>query len=303
MHHRKISALFIVGVPRSGTTLLRLMIDSHPEVAVPPETHFLPSLMNQCPRSDKPAERFIQILTSSPRWPDWHVDQNALENAVKKLTPFSLDRAVQAFYRLYAARFGKTRWGDKTPGYLMHMKAIQQLLPEARFIHVIRDGRDVCLSIRDLWWGPDTVEQAALWWKKRIELAGKQARALPHYKEVFFEDLVCEPEKTLKQICAFTGIDWDPAMLKYYATADRRIQELDHEVRQGDIKISPARRRAIFSKVSSPPDMSRVHRWQTELSSEAHAVFLENAADMLRKLGYPLERRSVAQERKKGITV
>jgi len=61
---------------------------------------------------------------------------------LQKITPFHVDAAIRCFYRLYAAQLGKERWGDKTPSYGRHMRAIEQVLPEACFIHIIRDGRD-----------------------------------------------------------------------------------------------------------------------------------------------------------------
>ena len=74
---------------------------------------------------------------------------------------FDLGEALRAFYGVYAGRFGKWRWGDKTTNYVRQMSLIHDLLPETRFVHIIRDGRDVALSTRDLWFGPDSVEEAA----------------------------------------------------------------------------------------------------------------------------------------------
>ena len=82
---------------------------------------------------------------------DFGIDVDALGDAIRPAGPFDLTRALRTFYRLYAEKFGKSRWGDKTPMYFASMGAVQRVLPEARFIHVIRDGRDVALSIKDLW--------------------------------------------------------------------------------------------------------------------------------------------------------
>ena len=83
--------------------------------------------------------------------------------------------AIRAFYLLYAEREGKTRYGDKTPGYVKEMRRIQRVLPEARFIHIIRDGRDVSLSHMRMNWGPETYEQSARLWRNRIRKARKMA--------------------------------------------------------------------------------------------------------------------------------
>jgi hypothetical protein len=112
-----------------------------------------------------------------------------------------------------------------------------------------------------------------------------------NYMEVFFEDLVRAPERTLRELCSFIDLEWHPGMLRYYKEAGRRIGELDHEVViGGEVKVSAEKRRAIFAQVSSPPNAERTCRWMRELSDAEHGVFLDKAGDMLEELGYPLER-------------
>src|SRR4029434_6926754 len=137
-------APFIVGVPRSGTTLLRIMLDAHPQLAIPPETGFLSRLV-RLPwlwAAGLGRRRLLTIITRAESWPDFHLDAHALAEALDAVKPFTLADGLRAFYRLYAARFNKSLWGDKTPLYGRHAYSIARLLPEARFIHLIRDGRD-----------------------------------------------------------------------------------------------------------------------------------------------------------------
>ena len=152
---------FIVGVGRSGTTLLRLMLDAHPDLAIPGETHFLLDLLAQ--NENGPArDRIFRAMIEAPTWPNLAVSESTFKAALDEVEPFSVPDAIRTFYRLYAQRFGKDRWGDKTPPYRSCMTGIQQLLPEAYFIHIIRDGRDVALSYRGLWFGPgDGIEAQA----------------------------------------------------------------------------------------------------------------------------------------------
>jgi len=277
---------FIVGVPRSGTTLLRLMLDSHPDLCIPPETHFIPGLVQACVKQNT-AQKFIQSLLSHPRWPDFHLDQTVLIQTVLQLNPFTVEQGIKVFYDLYAEKSGKTRWGDKTPGYMMHMNQIEKLIPGVRFIHVIRDGRDVFLSVRDLWWGPNTADAAADLWKKSIQQARSQARGLQHYLEIHFEALVAETEPVLKQICDFIQLDYTPGMLQYHLRADQRLQELDREVLAPDgRKISSFQRKAIFEQVRCKPNLSRTRRWEHGMSAPEKAIFLDVAGDMLQDLGY-----------------
>ena len=115
--------------------------------------------------------------------------------------------------RLYAEKQGKpgARWGDKTPGYIKSMREIQVYLPEARFIHLIRDGRDVALSVLKQDWGPQTIEAAAEKWRSRVLRGRSQQPYLGFYMEVKFEDLVLHTERELRRICEFIELDFDPA--------------------------------------------------------------------------------------------
>src|SRR5512145_1853257 len=158
----------IVGVPRSGTTLLRMMIDAHPAVAIPPETGFLPALADLDPASGS-SDAAWQIITGFHTWPDFQLDPAVLRTTLDRLSPASPADAARAFYRLYAQRHGKARWGDKTPTYGTQLDRIASLLPEAHFIHLIRDGRDVMVSARNLWFRPgDTIEAHAMDWAGRL---------------------------------------------------------------------------------------------------------------------------------------
>src|SRR5689334_4978208 len=139
------TAPFIVGLSRSGTTLLRLMLDAHPELAIPPETHFIPEGAKACQEPGAPRAASLKGFPSTSTWSDFHLAADMLEARIASIEPFDLSDALRAFYGLYAERFGKRRWGDKT-NHLWNLKLIQSLLPEARFIHIVRDGRDVALS-------------------------------------------------------------------------------------------------------------------------------------------------------------
>ena len=145
-------APFIVGAPRSGTTLLRLMLDAHPELAIPPETYFIPKAVKNWQLAEKrrrrgedPVQAFYDTVTGHTRWKDFHLDAEAFKHRLDQERPDEVGDAVRAFYGLYVDKVGKPRWGDKTPFYVRRMKQIQDVIPEARFVHLIRDGRAVTL--------------------------------------------------------------------------------------------------------------------------------------------------------------
>lgn len=281
---------FIVGVGRSGTTLLRLMLDAHPELAIPPETHFIPGAAAAANElSSDPHRAFLRALMSDQVWKDHCLDESILEQRVYEIRPFDLSEALRTFYDLYREKFQKPRWGDKTPRYLLHMTLIQSLLPEARFIHLIRDGRDVALSLLGVWFGPKTIEEAAHWWKSWIQQARTQATELPHYVEIRYEDLVLDTSPTLKTVSTFIDLPWDNCMLDYHLTAEQRLEEKNRDILTADSKLIPASERiAIHSYTTQPPQAHRLSRWKTEMSASDRKIFESVAGDVLQDLGYDL---------------
>ena len=284
-------APFVVGVTRSGTTLLRLMLDAHGDLAVPPETHFLPEAIDAFKGGEMTPERFVAVVSAHRRWPDFQLDPRELHARVEALEePLRPGPCVRAFYRLYAEQAGKRRWGDKTPGYLRKMGLIGRTLPEARFIHLIRDGRDVAVSITGLHFGPDTVREAAQRWVKRVRVAREQAERVEHYLEVRYEDLVEDAEPTLRRICEYVELPWDPAMLDYHQRAPDRLQEITRDLPRsgGEDEVIPAAQRVgIHALAAQPPQADRVGRWRTEMDPADQAVFVETAGELLAELGYP----------------
>ncbi len=276
----------IVGVPRSGTTLLRMMLDAHSELAVPPETGFLPALADLEPDSDAATSAW-SIITGFHTWPDFQLDADALRTALER-GPCSPADAARTFYRLYAERFGKARWGDKTPTYGSELDRISSLLPEARYVHIIRDGRDVMLSVRELWFRPgETVEACAEDWARRLAQTLELGARARHYFEVRYEHLIAAPEETLRTICAFLDLRFEPAMLSYHRRAAARLDE--HQARyaaDGTLVISKAERVRNQRFVTEPPRLDRVERWRKELTPDELRRFDAVAGEWLARLGY-----------------
>lgn len=290
-------APFVVGAPRSGTTMLRLMLDAHRDLAIPPETYFITKAAKRWHRP-RPALRqrdrvevHLETVTEHRRWPDFHLDADAYRERVRAVRPETLGDAVREFYAMYAEKVGKPRWGDKTPFYVRKMDVIQEALPEARFIHLIRDGRAVALSIKDLWFGPDTIEGCAEFWVERIDEARELARRIDHYIEVRYEDLVRDPEPQLRRIAEFCELPWDERMVRYYEHVDERIaiETPPEEVAPDGRVVSTEERKKIMENVSRPPDPTRIDRWKTDMAAEDRAKFEAIAAPRLRELAYPVD--------------
>ena len=115
------------------------------------------------------------------------------------IDPFTVSDGFRLFYRMYAQRFGKPRGGDKTPMHCRHLRTIERLLPEARFVHIIRDGRDAAVSLRRQWFSPGhDIQTQARYWRDNVLLARQQAAGCRHYLELRYEDLVRAPEAALR---------------------------------------------------------------------------------------------------------
>lgn len=288
-------APFIVGVGRSGTTMLRLMLDAHPDLAIPPETHFVPELIEAIEAGAGPAKA-VEVMQSVRQWGDMQMEPDELRERFEALESWDATAALRCFYDIYRDRHRKQRWGEKTPAYVRKMRLISATLPEARFIHVIRDGRDVALSRwkRTLEEGKRApAGQVGEGWQRRIRRAQKQGSRLPHYLELRYEDLVTDTEPTLRRICEFIELPWDAVMLRYYERAAERMAEMARDLPAADGKPTRpgAERMQAHALTQKPPDPSAMYRWRERMSAEDVAAFEAAAGDLLAELGYELTTR------------
>jgi hypothetical protein len=236
---------FVVGCGRSGTTLLAAMLDSHPDLAVPAEAGGL--VLQFChglaagdrpdrlewPEVEPPGDPYdeatlrsmVDELSASWRYRAWGLDSRAVVSSARVAAAATRVDVVRAAYATYAAGQGKTRFGDKTPAHGLHMVRLAELLPEAVFVHAIRDGRDVALSIVDMSWGPDDVAGAAVHWADRVTRIRTAGRSLGprRYLEVSYEELLADPATVLGRICSLAGLAYHPAMLDFAPAAGRQL--------------------------------------------------------------------------------
>lgn len=290
-------APFIVGVGRSGTTLLRLMLDAHPMMAIPPETQFMRKVMRRARRGQTSVGEMLEVMTANRRWDDFGIDESRLRERLAALEPLTPGDVMRAFYRTYADKVGKPRWGDKSTAYLTEMTRIEEALPEAHFLHIIRDARDVALSQMAAYFGAQTPEEAAEKWVRRVSQGRRRGAKLAHYMEVHYEALVGDPEPVLRGVCRFLALPWDPAVMTYHERADERLQELNHRFsrRQGRPAVSGERRLALHALTSRPPQPSRAGRWRTEMPVDQQRAVERIAGELLTELGYPVGELSPAE--------
>ena len=276
---------FVVGTGRCGTTLLRVMLDAHPLLAIPPESYFIPVAADACAdAADGPegaaAEAFLETVRRSRNWDTFGIDADALARRIAAIEPFDLSSAIRAVYALYAEQFGKTRWGDKTPDYHAQMQLIERLLPEARFIHLIRDGRDVALSAMPLMkrrLENPSVLDGARWWALRLRNAQREGQGVGHYLEIRYEELVRSPEPTLRRICDFIELPWDTVMVNYAEAA----------AHDGDtFRSSRTIDRHVRKRSATPPTTDRIERWRTDMTAAEREQVETLIGPLLRELGY-----------------
>lgn len=266
--------MIIVGSGRSGTSLLASMMDAHPDLSVSSESHFLPKLIEALPETLTTPNHVAHMtgLIERNQWfAEWDYDLDALRTALNDALPISRPDALRMIYRVAAASDGATRFGEKTPAYVYNISLIAEELEDARFVHIVRDGRNVALSFRDASFGADDVAHSILNWQHRVLLGHEDGMALgrDRYLEVIYEQLIAEPEEQLRRICVFLDLEFSPGMLDYYR-------------RQGYW----APRGEESKNLGKPPTTTRHWRDQLTASEQARLQLLGEKA--LRTWGYEM---------------
>jgi hypothetical protein len=188
--------IFVIGSPRSGTTLLRLMLDSHPRISCGEETHFL---------------RDLEVIVGR----NWNL-----------VSTYGLDREwwldhIRALYGDFQTevltRSRKARWAEKDPTYTLHLGFIEELFPNAVYVHLLRDGHDVVASFRDRWGYKSAARAARTEWARYVDAAQALGARLPaeRYLELRYEDLVTDSEAEAQRLFAFLDEDWDASVLDF----------------------------------------------------------------------------------------
>jgi hypothetical protein len=265
-----------------------MMLDAHPELTIPPETHFVPELIEAAEGRDATPEALLATITRQREWGDFGLSEEELLERFRAIEPLNAGDALRAFYSAYAERVGKPRWGEKTPIYVKSMRKIERALPEARFVHVIRDGRDVALSIRDRAVKEHPIDRIAERWVRRITRAREQAKRLRHYEEIRYESLILETRPTLARLCEHLELPWDDALLDYHRQSAARLEEMRRELPEAGQRttLSVERRMATHARTTEKPDPRRVSRWREGMDRSDRALFESIAGPLLAELGY-----------------
>jgi len=270
---------FIVGCGRSGTTLLRLMMTGHSGIEIPPETWFILSLVRKFSLRDElmPSDvaEVVTLITDDYRWPDMGMAADSFLNRALALERPHLVDVINIIYDHHLGLSKKRRFGDKTPAYIEIVRELGDLYPGAKFIHLLRDGRDVAISFIHLGWigGYRCYERDFEWTRAlRFRDAYRQTDLDHRILDIKYEDLLREPEATVRAICDFLGEDFEPAMLDVSRRTD----------------LVPARERKIHPKLDEPLSTEAIDRWRTTLSAVACFIMEACLQRNLRQWGYQL---------------
>lgn len=257
--------IFIGGAGRSGTTLLRVMLDSHPAIACGPELKVIPMVAEMW-------QQFQQPLY--PTLEHYHLSHSAINDIFATM--------IRSLLGETATRAGKRRTAEKTPDNIFFFQHLSYIFPRSPLVHVIRDGRDVVASLMRMDWSNPTTgvrderttdpAAAARYWVDAIEAGRVAAGKSPHYVEVRYEDLARSPETTLGRLLTHLGEAWDPATLDFHKQGRNLARE------------------ASADSVRRPISTQAIGRWKTDLTPEARDQVREIAGATLIDLGYAADR-------------
>ena len=277
---KKLPYVFVVGCPRSGTTLLQRMLDHHPLLAVSNDSHFIPKTVDKFGTAvhDQLNSDIVEFVRLYRRFPRLGLTDEAVYSAAEQATTYP--EFVCHLYRAFAKQQGKPYSGEKTPDYVKRIPLLHDLFPEARFIHIVRDGRDVALSTLD-WahetkgpgrlalWHDHPVAVCALWWMHQTSTGIRDGKMLgdSFYCQIRYENLVAEPVASMKMLCQFLDFPYSQDTVEFHQGKTR-----------GNTKLS-AKKRWL-------PPTSGLRNWSQSLVGDDLLLFEAIAGAHLNDLGY-----------------
>ncbi len=274
------SPFFIVGSGRSGSTLVRRILNAHSKLFVPPETYVIPKAFRLFKQLPAFSWRDLVCLIYSQyefreSFDDFDIPSLrdlAMEISACDKPKRSLALIIASFYQFYAELHGieKPLWGDKTPMYSFHLNKLVAIFPDARFIHIIRDGCDVVYSYKNT--GFYNVEDAAKRWRLSVENVARFGKTCGKcYIEVKYEDLVTYPTETVKKLCRFLEVEFEEDILRSESTA----------ATLGDVP-----KRAHHQRIFEPIDTSSIGLGRYNLTTIEKEIVRKVLKRSLRKFGY-----------------
>ncbi len=250
---------------------MRTILNAHPDVAVPPESRFVTELWRG--EEEVHVNDFLGDLEQHRLFRVWELDIERVREGTGTSPRASYTDVVEAAYRAWAKSKNKSCWGDKTPRYIEQIPLLTKLWPDAKFVHQIRDGRNVVLSYTDVPFGPKTLGKAADLWRKRVSLGLVNGRPLgpERYHEIRYEDFTADATHGTKALCDFLDIEFHPDMLDYAEKARTDILP----------------RAARYNPTVTKPPTKSLRAWENDMPDRRVEIFEAIAGDVLDMLEYP----------------
>ncbi len=285
--------LFIIGNPRSGTSLLRLILTSHSEILIPPECGFIIWLLQKYKdwsESDNLTVRLDQFLSDlfdCKKIDTWQLNKDFVFEIIKSKNPRNYSELTSSVYEAYGCLINKkfNVWGDKNNFHLNHLDELQELFNKAKFIHIIRDGRDVACSYREVMRIdskspyapvlPIDIRTIANEWLNNVTKVINCMDKIGSYRSITirYEDLVTNPEPLLRELCMWIGIEYEADMLEFYKFNYKN-------------KLEPDKTLDWKKRTLEPISNDTVGQYKEILSNDEQREFLSVAKLALNKFRY-----------------
>jgi hypothetical protein len=262
---------------RSGLTLLGMIFGSHPDLAVAHEPRFLATMAPKHAEYERAGaldiDRFLSDLYAGSNFRRLGLPREEVRAELMSSSVRTFPDAVRVVFDLYARSREKRLYGDKTPLYITFIEPIADLLPETRFVHLVRDGRDVTLAYLERDKGPASVAEGAFHWRLRVTRGHESGKRLgeSRYREFHYEDLIDDPEGTVRRICEFLDLQFHPTMLDYQKTSEQFLAEAKNPGDHQHLTMAPTK---------------GLIDWRTDMTPDDLALFEAIAGDALEQLGY-----------------
>jgi Sulfotransferase family len=265
--------VFVGGSERSGTTLLRNMLTAHPELSIPNESPFTFRTYRDMARRGQEGDVALawQLLQETSRFKQWRLPVEEVEAMLREHPPGSYADLIRSIFAAYARWRGKPHAGDKTTANALWFPWLAEQFPASRFVHVLRDPREVCMSRAVQIFNRGGIVGAAEHWRSHVAAAREAMPALgDRILEIRYEQLIAAPEEQLERLGKFLGIGFDPAMLQYGRAPD----------------VLPQHGQDVHAR---EPVQTELRRWRTELARDDVSVIESIAGELMDDVGYPRE--------------
>jgi len=280
----KLPIFFILGRPRSGTTLMRTLFDAHPNVATPVECAFIINMKQKYGKitqwTKEDLEGFYEDVQKHIKFDTWNIDLDRLKKDLLECEgPNTFQNVCKVVYFDYISLFPKEEilWiGDKNPVYATYTPELLQLFPDAKFIHLIRDPRDNIISLKNVdFEGPFTALLAYRWQHSARKLFHIKKKYPAQFYTIRYEDLVSAPEKYYREMCDFLSIPYNDSVFDFYKKQDEAMKKFNVD------KIMK-----YHKSLFSPINTSKVNLWKTQLPDKDIRITEFVSGRWIREYGY-----------------